>query len=365
MRKLILISSGVLVIGLLLILLAYRRNPFAPVQVASLPADSPSYTNVTKNTNASQLEPAEVPVQIIPLAAPLDHFKAEISGLAWYGDELILLPQFPDRMDHQLFALAKADILSYLENPTSEPLVARPILLDSGGIEDELDGYEGFEAITFMGDRVVLTIESKPRDMLGYLVFGSFTPELDQIILDETLIPILPQADIDNLSDESIFIFNNAIYTLYEANGANVNPTPIAHRFSLTGESLENTPLENIEYRITDAAPPDSTGLFWTINTFFILDQVRLYPAPDPIAARYGQGPTHAENRSVERLVAFQITPAGIILANLAPIQLQLDPPMISRNWEGLALLDERGLLLASDKLPGTLLGFVPWPKQP
>ena len=40
--------------------------------------------------------PAEAQVRVIPLAAPLDTPRAEISGLAWHGDDLILLPQYPD-----------------------------------------------------------------------------------------------------------------------------------------------------------------------------------------------------------------------------------------------------------------------------
>jgi hypothetical protein len=33
-----------------------------------------------------------------------------------------------------------------------------------------------------------------------------------------------------------------------------------------------------------------------------------------------------------------------------------------SRNWEGLVLFDQRGFLVATDKYPGTLLGFVEMP---
>jgi hypothetical protein len=32
---------------------------------------------------------------IIPLSGPIDSKQAELSGLAWIGDTLVLLPQYP------------------------------------------------------------------------------------------------------------------------------------------------------------------------------------------------------------------------------------------------------------------------------
>jgi hypothetical protein len=64
----------------------------------------------------------------------------------------------------------------------------------------------------------------------------------------------------------------------------------------------------------------------------------------------------------VERLVELQFDAStGVSLTGLPPIQLQLEP-METRNWEGLVLLDDRGFLIATDKYPGTLLAFVPYP---
>ena len=60
--------------------------------VLVLAACSAAPTAATPNPGA----PAEAQVRVIPLAAPLDTPRAEISGLAWHGDDLILLPQYPD-----------------------------------------------------------------------------------------------------------------------------------------------------------------------------------------------------------------------------------------------------------------------------
>src|SRR5512138_133697 len=68
-------------------------------------------------------EPAEVEVRNIPLAGPAAGSNAELSGLAWYGDWLILLPQYPERFpsgpDGSLFAIAKADLLAFLDEKSS------------------------------------------------------------------------------------------------------------------------------------------------------------------------------------------------------------------------------------------------------
>ena len=44
------------------------------------------------------------------------------------------------------------------------------------------------------------------------------------------------------------------------------------------------------------------------------------------------------------------------------PLQLQLRGDGKARNWEALAVLEGRGLLVATDTYPETVLGFVPFP---
>ena len=173
------------------------------------------------------------------------------------------------------------------------------------------------------------------------------------------MLEIEPQANLSNTSDESVMVFGQRIVTLYEANGANVNPNPVAHMFNLDMQLVGSLSMPTIEYRITDATQPDQNGLFWAINYFFPGDREKLKPAEDRLVTQYGQGETHAKSQAVERLVAFQFTEDGIVLAPLAPIQLQLLPDDEARNWEGIARLDDRGFLLVTDKFPETILAFV------
>lgn len=110
----------------------------------------------------------------------------------------------------------------------------REIPLVAPGVKD-IAGFEGFESIAFAGNRVFLTIETKPGAMLAYVVSGTIQPDLSELRLDvahRTAIP--PQAVISNLSDEALLVAGKRIVTLYEANGAAVNPSPVAHLFDFS-----------------------------------------------------------------------------------------------------------------------------------
>jgi hypothetical protein len=311
-------------------------------------------------------EKLEYPVKIIPIAGPLSEQNAEISGMAWYRDELILLPQYPDRfnggLEGALFAISKKDLQAFLAGDQSNPLYPKLIPFVAPGLRDKIDGFEGFEAIAFSGERVMMTIEASQDGMVGFLVAGNISPDLSEVRLEsDRLAVIKPQANLSNFSDEAIFIANDQVFTLYEANGINVNPGPVAHYFSLNLDALGTIPFPTIEYRITDATPLDSRNQFWAINYFFPGD-TKLLPAIDSLVINFGEGVTHAQSTVVERLVQFQYSPAGIVLTDHAPIQLELLRNDQARNWEALEQLDDMGFILATDKFPETLLGFVAYP---
>ena len=309
----------------------------------------------------------EQAVTVIPLTGPLADRDAEVSGLAWYGDYLILLPQYPGRLSTQdegaVFALPRADIVAFLDGAVSGPLEPVEVPLVAPGLVQQVQGFEGYEAIAFIGDSAFLTIEASPGgSMQGYLVAGAMLPDLSELRLDfSTLAEISPQADLSNMTDESLLVAGDVLVTVYEANGAAVNPDPVAHLFDQALVSLGTVPFPSVEYRITDATALDSTGRFWAINYFWPGD-TQLSPGPDPLLAEFGAGPTHAQFVTVERLVEFQYDDTGITLAGTPPIQLELIDDDHARNWEGVVCLDERGFLLVTDRYPETMLGFVPGP---
>ena len=70
------------------------------------------------------------------------------------------------------------------------------------------------------------------------------------------------------------------------------------------------------------------------------------------------QGKSHSRYSQVESLIEFQVNANEILVRETEPIQLFLESDA-SRNWEAVARLDDKGLLIASDKHPRMILGYV------
>ncbi len=250
----------------------------------------------------------EQAVITLHLGSPLDTPEAELSGLTWADDWLILLPQYPSRFNNQIFKLDKKAITAALDSNPATELSPQPVQFISNDLEKSIDGFNGYEAITTVDHTAYLTIEAGLVKTGGFLVRAEWNQSFDQLTIDKgSLVPIEPQAALSNTSDESVMVFGQRIVTLYEANGAKINPHPIANLFNLTMEAVDSLPMATIEYRITDASQPDQNGLFWAINYFYPGDRSKLKPAEDQLAIQYDQGATHAASEAVERLVAFPI----------------------------------------------------------
>jgi len=305
----------------------------------------------------------EQPVTLIALDGPIADNKAELSGLAWQGDTLILLPQYPDRFganEGVLFAIPKKAIMDFLEGKSNQPIIPTTIQFFAPGLKDSIHDFEGYEAIGFSGENVYLTIESgKNEEMMGYLVGGKISDDQSEIRIDiSRVVQIPPAVPIDNRADEALIITGDRVLTFFEANGAKLNSDPAAHVFGLDLSAQGTISFPNLEYRVTDATlSPD--GQIWVINKFSPNDK-DILPKSDPLAKEYGEGSTHKKHPQVERLVSLNNEASAITLADFPPIPLELIED--ARNWEGLVALDQRGFLLATDKSPGTLLVFVPMP---
>jgi len=332
---------------------------------ASETSDIPGTVLLPAQPTPTATPVAETQIREIPLTGPLADGDAQISGLTWYGDHLILLPQYPnfftEEGDGFLFAIPKSDLMAFLDGTQSDPLTPLQIPFIAPGLQEEIAGFEGYEAIVFVGDEQgFLTIEAETEEgVTGYLVSGSMASDLSALTLDTTVLAeIEPQSEVGNMSEETMLVTDEGLVTIYEANGTQVNDTPVGHRFSLTLTSTGTISFPQVEYRITDATGLDENNRFWAINYFFPGDEA-LLPETDPLAEAYGEGPTHSQNEGVERLVEFQYSETGITLTDVPPIQLELLAEDL-RNWEGLVRLDDLGFLIATDSFPETILGFVP-----
>jgi len=131
--------------------------------------------------------PPEVPVAEIPLAGPIAEADAELSGLAWHGDELVLLPQFPSHFSVSgaegeagstgaVFALDGESLRAYLAGGATGPLEPRAVPFHAPGIEEAIPGFEGFEAFAFSGDRIYAVVEADAgQGTHGWLMGGRVT----------------------------------------------------------------------------------------------------------------------------------------------------------------------------------------------
>lgn len=305
-------------------------------------------------------------VAVIPLKLP-DRISAasfEYSGLGWFGDYLVLLPQYPQGKEFtrepNLFAIAKRDLLAEINDPNLE-LPVRDVPIENSDLRSMIRGFEGFESILFVDQSVYLIIESRAGDpMMGYLIRGVVNGDLESITLDvNSLVELRPFSSELNATFEGMTYWNGYLYVMYEHNSMQNVGQPVAYKFNLDLEFEREILFPVIDYRITDATISDPDGIFWVMNYFFPGD-THLAVDHDSLVDEYGEGYTHAENEPVERLVQLQIEDDQILRIDRPPIYLQLLDNNIARNWEGLVLLDDVGFLLITDSFPGSVLGFCP-----
>lgn len=307
-------------------------------------------------------------VEIIPidLAAPLNLRSSEISGMDWYGEYLIILPQYLDHAEGRvMYAIPKSVLLAYLADPSAVPI--EPIRIP---VEDQLfgedfdNGFEGYEAIAILGNQVFLTVETSGGDkMTGYLISGTIQPDLSQVILDtEARQTILLQQQVDNTTNETLLTDGENIISLFEANGAAINPNPVAQVYNPELNPVAELPFPTIEYRVTDATGLDADQNFWVLNVYS-LGTISLKPKQDQLAPPGSKICRRPFYHGVERLVELHYDPAdGVSLTGRPPVVLAKNGNLFSRNWEGIVRLDEIGFLIATDKYPKTILAFVPLP---
>jgi hypothetical protein len=284
--------------------------------------------------------------------------------MAWFGDLLILLPQFPNRFplerDGSVFALHRSEILDYVQGKASEPLSPFQIPFYAPDLETAIRGFEGFEAIAIDGNQVFMTIEAHPDGMMGYLIAAQIASDLSQIRMDTSrLTQILPQTGLPNFGDEALLVFGSRLFSFYEISGGPFNPNPVAHMFDFSLQLQDTLAFPDIPYRISDATSPDDSGRFWAIN-FTLRGESQATPSSGSLLDGFREELSQFE--TLERLVEFQFSESGIVLSGTPPIQLESTGNQQNSNWEAIVRLDGFGFLVATDEHPDTILGFVPYP---
>lgn len=305
----------------------------------------------------------EVTPRPLRLGAPLDQADMEISGLAWHGDTLVVLPQFPARRADEtprLYGIPRSVLERAVADSTTliRPI---PIPLKADGMSRSSIAYEGCEAIAFAGNRTYVLVEGNGNGagMEGILFQGTVAPGLRSIHIRESSAQSLPmQAALQNMSYEALTLRGDTVLALFEANGERVNASPQIRRYDDTLRAIGSLPFPTLEYRLTDATALDAENRFWVTNYFYPGERALLNPATDSLAVRFAQGSTHRSSDVVERLVEYRYTPSGIRRTDTPPLWFELGGGT-GRNWEGVVRFGD-GFLVATDKFPSTILAYVP-----
>lgn len=308
---------------------------------------------------------AETGVQEIKLAAPLNLDQAELSGLTWCDDNLILLPQYPrqisDDKQSYFYYLDKTEILLALKNNASEPLKARPILVNEKDLRKAVSIFDGFEAIECRNNKVWLSIEAVTflGEYQSFVVPAdiSFEPKAS-ITIDEKRLTHLPSlSKMRNMGDEAIVMVGDDIIAIHEVNDSRVVSSAKARLVQRDDSTISSLTFPPLPFRITDATKLDANNRFWAINYKYSGDKFSRN-AVDTLSEQYGKGASHKQFYNVERLLELELIEGGISLISAPPIQLKMEQ-VEGRNWEGVVRLDDLGFLLVTDKHPKTILGFV------
>lgn len=301
----------------------------------------------------------EIAYKDIPLSGLILNPKQEISGLDWYGDHLVLIPE---NLGGFLYMIQKSEIISAINQKTPKPIKPQQPNFITPDWSKSIAGFEGLEAIAFNGNNVYITLEVKDGDrMESYLAWGRINPKTKVVVIpEENLLQVNTPIQVKNMTFESILVQDSSVIIFYEANGANLFQSPWQYSISLKDFSQSKIYQPNIEYRITDVTRLNHENRFWAINYHWPGDTKKLKPTTDSIVVKFEEGETHKNSDVVERLIELEIYDDQIQLSGRPPIQLSLDKNN-SRNWEGIVRLDNKGFLIATDKYPGMILGFVPF----
>lgn len=323
--------------------------------------NSENADRVNKDLNfPSKLKEADI--LEIPLNGEISNSNSEISGLCWFGNKLILLPQFPNSFNAdygKIFFIEKNRLLNFILGKSKEPILPDYLSIDLSDFDEFFGPGSGFEAITTKDNYVYFTIESmnfgKTESLLVMGVIDSINKTIS--LNKESLTKDPSELFIHNISDESILFHNDKIIPIYEVFGKNKNSNPQVSVFNDKLQFIKKIPFPNIEYRITDVTSVDDTGNFWAINYFYPRDFKKLNPAKDELFLKHGIGKSHINYEQVERLVEFKILEDKIVINDSEPIYIELQENE-SRNWEGIVRFDD-GFIIATDKYPSTILAYL------
>ncbi|MCG8453450.1 MAG: hypothetical protein MI717_09750 [Spirochaetales bacterium] len=221
---------------------------------------------------------------------------------------------------------------------------------------EEIDGYEGFEAITFDGDEVYLTIEvDRPNKMLAYIVKGMVTP--NGIVVSPKALRVDVPEQYDNMGLEGLTMYDRKLLALFEVNNEQLPSASSAYLCPKSFEECTPISMQNLEYRVTGLTRPSRSGEIWAINMV-----VEYYS--DMLKSNRKNNPCNEISGAIKNyptLVPLNICTEGVFRDMTYPVLCVKPHPAMGDqpNFEGLVRLDDKGFLIITDQYPTTVFGFV------
>lgn len=211
----------------------------------------------------------------------------------------------------------------------------------------QLNGYQGLEALAFLGDRFFITVETELHSDSCYLVTGrrqgdAFRIDTSGILALEK--PLLTDGGkVFNASFEALALSGNSLYVFFEFNGFARN---YAYRVDTRTLKTEKVPLDRkISFRVTDAVS-FKRRLILGVNYFFPLKAEAIYQ--DAVEERdklLVQSGNEGKWHPFARLVVLKAKRKKVKVKRYIP----MPDEFWTSNWEG-AALHKKGVLLVNDK---------------
>ena len=313
-------------------------------------------TDKTQTPFIMQTQPASpsisTPVVVTPLPLNLAGFPAgsqtAITGMAWFSDTLVLLPQFPDLNavagQGAVFGIPRAVLQNAISERSSQAieLVKIPFLFQ--GIKADLPNSVGFHSLAFSGSQVFSTVLVNAGITTLYLVKGQVSQDLKRITLGNR-VQISSQSDtkpaplfgsILMVAGKRIVLFETGI-----GSDAKASISAALYDFSLTPQGI--IPFPHLESYLISVSSTDAQGSFWGLSCVL---------------------PTKAENNlmTAATMEEFHFTEYGIERTESPQLLFKLSNPS-AHCPSGLERLGIEGYLVVDPNLTsGLRILYIPKP---
>ena len=221
---------------------------------------------------------AQTSCQAIPLPADIASVNEEFSGMSIHAGRLYLLPQYGSHKESKLdgafsiYSILTDSINRVIEGKDKALSAYRKLRVKNLNLLPEAvkSGYEGFEAITFIGNEVYLSIETHDQDDYCFLIKGKLDTDQQEIVMDATHVVKLPRYPyIENAGFESLTYLpkKKKLLAIYEYNAAAHGGLGYLIDPSFK-KSPERIDMPFLPFRITDIQA-DNKGTVYGINYFW------------------------------------------------------------------------------------------------